>query len=257
MKKGNVDEMIAYLEEQVANHSIYVWGAQGQHGDQITENWIRKMERDTGGKKVDGHYYTYADLAVDNWKKQCDLGFHDVLSAYDCSGLLCYWLLANDVIATDRTANGLFRMCEPTLALKKGYWLFRISNGRATHVGVMVSDTECIESKGRIEGVCRSKVKNIGSDCYWHIAGIPNCMDFEPSPKPEPTLLKYVHPKGNVRVREGNGTQYKQIKPTATKKDYFPLLGQDAEAPYWYLVEWQGQQGFISSNPRYTEVIEK
>jgi|GEM_PF-4383782 len=33
-----------YLEEQVANHSIYVWGAQGQQGAAITEEWIRARE---------------------------------------------------------------------------------------------------------------------------------------------------------------------------------------------------------------------
>lgn len=258
MKKGNVSDFIAYLEEQVAHHSMYVWGAQGQTGNQITEYWIRKMEQNTGGKKVNGKYCSYADIAVDFWKRQCEQGFHDVMSAFDCSGLGVYWLLKNDVIGTDRTANGLYRMCEVTDKPKRGYWVFRLNDeGRATHIGYCVSDSEVIHAKGRQDGVVREQIGKIGS--YWHKVGIPNCMDFsgQPSPKPEPILLKYVHPKGNVRVREGNGTKYKQIKPTATKKDYLPLLGQDAEAPYWYLVEWQGQQGFISSNSRYTEVIER
>lgn len=256
MKKGNVDEFCAYLEQQVANHSMYVWGGQGQTGNQITEYWIRKMEQNTGGKKVDGHYKTYADIAVDFWKKQCELGYHDVMSAYDCSGLGVHWLLMADVIATDRTANGLYRMCELTDKPHRGYWVFRLNDeGRATHIGYCISDSEVIHAKGRVEGVVKEKY----SSSYWHKVGIPNCMDFsgQPSPKPEPIGTKYVHPKGNVRVREGNGTQYKPIKPTATKKDYLPLLGQDAESPYWYLVEWQGQQGFISSNSRYTEVVER
>lgn len=256
MKKGNIDEFCKYLEEQVAHHSMYCWGGQGQTGNQITEYWIRKMEQNTGGRKVDGHYKTYADIAVDFWKKQCELGYHDVMSAYDCSGLGVHWLLKADVIATDRTSNGMFRMCELTDKPHRGYWVFRLNDeGRATHIGYCVSDTEVIHAKGRAEGV----VKERYSSSFWHRIGIPSCMDFsEPiPPEPQPIGTKYVHPKGNVRVREGNGTQYKVIKPTATKRDYLPLLGQDAEAPYWYLVEWQGQQGFISSNPRYTEVIEK
>ena len=257
MKKGNIDEFCAYLEEQVANHSMYCWSGQGQTGNQITEYWIRKCEQITGGRKVDGHYKTYADIAVDFWKKQCELGYHDVMSAYDCSGLGVHWLLLADVIATDRTANGLYRMCEVTAEPKKGYWVFRLNDeGRATHIGYCISDSEVIHAMGRVEGVVREKVGKIGS--YWHKVGKPSCMDFEPEPTPPtPTPTKYVHPKGNVRVRKGNGKAYKQIKPTATKRDYLPLLGQDAEAPYWYLVEWQGQQGFISSNSRYTEVIEK
>ena len=34
-----------YLKEQVRNHSIYVWGAQGQKKPTITEAWIRKREK--------------------------------------------------------------------------------------------------------------------------------------------------------------------------------------------------------------------
>ncbi len=257
MKKGNVNDFILYLEEQVANHSGYVYGSQGQCGSQITEYWIRKMEQNTGGKKVNGKYCSYADLAVDFWKTQCAKGYGSVMAEFDCSGLGVYWLLKNDVIGTDRTANGLYRMCEVTAEPKKGYWVFRLNDeGRATHIGYCVSDSEVIHAKGRCEGV----VKERYSSSYWHKVGIPNCMDFEPEPtppEPKPITQQYVHPKGNVRVREGNGTAYKQIKPTATKRDYLPLLGQDAESPYWYLVEWQGRQGFISSNSRYTEVVER
>ena len=258
MKKGNIDEFILYLEEQVQNHSGYVYSAQGQHGSQITEYWIRKCEQNTGGKKVNGKYCSYADLAVDFWKTQCAKGYGEVMAEFDCSGLGVYWLLKNDVIATDRTANGLYRMCEVTAEPKKGYWVFRLNDeGRATHIGYCVSDSEVIHAKGRCEGVVREKVGNIGS--YWHKVGKPNCMDFEPEPtppEPQPTD-KYVHPKGNVRVRVGNGTKYAQIKPTATKKDYLPYLGQAEEYPNWYKVMWQGQEGYISSNSRYTEVIEK
>lgn len=258
MKKGNVNDFILYLEEQVANHSGYVYGSQGQHGSQITEYWIRKMEQNTGGKKVNGKYCSYADLAVDFWKTQCAKGFGEVMAEFDCSGLGVFWLLANDVIATDRTANGLYRMCEVTAEPKKGYWVFRLNDeGRATHIGYCVSDSEVIHAKGRVEGVVREKVGKIGS--YWHKVGIPSCMDFEPEPTPptpQPTD-KYVHPKGNVRVRVGNGTAYKQIKPTATKKDYLPYLCQAEEYPNWYKVLWQGQEGFISSNSRYTEVVER
>ena len=31
-----IDEFTEYLKEQVRNHSIYVWGGQGQQGDEIT-----------------------------------------------------------------------------------------------------------------------------------------------------------------------------------------------------------------------------
>ncbi len=31
-----IEEFIEYLKAQVENHSIYVWGGQGQWGDEIT-----------------------------------------------------------------------------------------------------------------------------------------------------------------------------------------------------------------------------
>lgn len=55
---NKLNEFISYLQEQVNNHSIYVWGAQGQTG--ITEDWIRKKET----SKANG------DRAVAYWKKQ-------------------------------------------------------------------------------------------------------------------------------------------------------------------------------------------
>lgn len=258
MKKGNLDNFIQFLEEQVLNHSIYVWGGDGRTGSKVTEYYIRKREQNTGGTKVNGEYKTYADIAVEFWKKQCELGYHDVLGAFDCSGLLVKFLLDNKLIQNDMTANSLMRLCEETDEPKRGYWLFRVNaDGRATHIGVMVSDSEYIHAKGRAYGVVREKLSEHKN--YWHKYGKPKMFDFEdePQPTPTPTKSKYVHPKGSVRVREGNGTQYKQIKPTANKKDFLPMLGQDTESPYWYLVEWQGRNGYITSKSRYTEVVEK
>lgn len=263
MKKGNLNNFIEYLNEQVENHSCYCWSAQGQGDPTVTENWIRQREQGTGGMKVNGRYMTYADIAVMHWKEQCDLGYKELLRMYDCSGLCCAYLLSHDLLSVDHTANGLMRSYtdrtehEP----RKGMWLFRTnSDGKATHIGVMVSDSECVHAKGRLYGVVRERY----SKAYWSHCYMPKLFDLEepepepePSPEPTPTVMRYVHPKGRVRVREGNGTSYKQIKPTATKKDYLPMLGQDAEEPYWYLVLWQGRTGYISSNPRYTEVVKK
>ena len=262
MKKGNLDNFISYLIEQVTNHSCYVWGGQGQHNPQVTENWIRKMELGTGGEKIGGKYYSYADLAVQHWKEQCDLGYKDLLRVFDCSGLFCFYLLGGtgepSLISADHTANGLMKSYTDKVdhEPKKGMWLFRVdSNGKATHIGCMVSDTECVHAKGRVYGVIQEPYKK----SYWAHCYAPLLFDLEPEPTPptpQPTD-KYVHPKGNVRVRKGNGTKYAQIKPTATKKDYLPYLGQAEEYPNWYKVMWQGQEGYISSNSRYTEVVER
>lgn len=252
MKKAKASEMIEYLEEQVLHHSIYVWGGQGQTGSKVTEHWIRRREQDTGGKKVNGRYYSYADLAVNNWKRQCEQGYADILSAFDCSGLLVYYLKdCIGVLTHDVTAQGLKGLCTQAKTPKRGYWVFKLnSSGRATHVGMMVSDTEVIHAKGRVEGV----IKETYSEKDWKWIGIPNCVEIDDAPTP--TGKKYVRPKGNVRVREGNGAEYKQIKPTATSSDLLPYLGQDENSPHWYYVEWCGRNGYITSNPKYTEVVE-
>lgn len=252
MKQISLNSTIAFLEAQVVNHGIYVWGAQGQQGSQITEAWIRRREQDTGGTRVNGQYVTYADLAVSHWKEACAEGYGDILRAFDCSGLFMYWLIKEGVFERDHTANGIYSYCSETTEAKQGYMVFRVNRdtNRATHVGMLVSDTEVIHCKGRREGC----VKETFSPTYWTTIAVPPWFDFEAEPVETQT---YVRTKGRVRVREGNGTSYKQIKPTATKKDYLPYLGQATEEPYWYLVEWQGQEGYITSNNRYTEVVQK
>lgn len=77
MSKNNLKAFIDYLHEQVSNHSIYVWGAQGEDSSTITEKWIRKRENSTAN----------ADRAIRFWRKQCEAGYKDRLRAFDCSGL--------------------------------------------------------------------------------------------------------------------------------------------------------------------------
>jgi hypothetical protein len=38
---------IDYLKTQVKNHSIYVWGAQGQKHPTLSAAWIKKKEKGT------------------------------------------------------------------------------------------------------------------------------------------------------------------------------------------------------------------
>lgn len=82
LKTNNLREFIEYLQEQVVNHSVYVWGAQGQLGPAVNERWIRQVETSEAN----------ANRAIAFWRKQVDAGFGDVLRAFDCSGLGMYWL---------------------------------------------------------------------------------------------------------------------------------------------------------------------
>ena len=176
---AKLQEFIDYLNEQVKNHGIYVWGAQGQDSGTITEAWIRRREASTGGY---GGGTSYADAAVAYWREQCSKGYQKVLRAFDCSGLGIYWLYnLKHLFSSDRNANGMMEAC--TLISfserKKGCWLFRVnSSGRATHIGYMVDDTNVVHAKGRAYGV----VKEAAKASYWHRCGIPKVFASEIKP---------------------------------------------------------------------------
>ena len=96
---NNLKTFLDYLEEQVANHSIYVWGAQGQQGSAITEKCIKRRETSE----------TNYQRAIAFWKKQCEAGYGDVLRAFDCSGLGMYWLQnVSGILKYDHNAHGLY-----------------------------------------------------------------------------------------------------------------------------------------------------
>jgi hypothetical protein len=242
------DKFIEYLKEQVANGSIYVWGAQGQKAPTICEKWIRRMEKATGGTEINGHYETYAAIAVTAWAHKVEKGYGEVLRAFDCSGLGVYFFLKHKLIKYDMNANALMRLCEAAEKPEKGYWVFRTDQrGRATHIGYMISDKELVEAKGRAYGVVTTKYKK--SD--WNFVGKPKIFDFEPEP-PAPTE-KQIKVKGNVNVRKGNGPEYAKIG--TARNELLPYLGQAEEEPYWYETKFEGSRGYITSNKRYTEVI--
>lgn len=250
--KAYLSEYIVYLEEQVGEP--YLWG--GQHTKLTPDNYISVITR----KEEDEEYRAQS---IEFCRKKFEAGAK-VLYAYDCSGLGMYWLEnLKRIYKNDMTANSMMAQCEEVSKPKKGYWVFRVdSTGTATHIGFMVSDTEVVHAKGRAYGVVKVKY----SKSFWHRAGKPKCFDFEddpPEPQPEPPepMLKYVQVKRKCRVRAGNGTKNSETgKENKTLKiarvgERFPLVGQDEHDPYWYIVEWDGKQGWITNNTRYTEAI--
>ena len=149
-------EFTEYLKEQVRNHSIYVWGAQGQKKPTITEEWIRRREKTKRN----------ADRAIAHWKKEVREGYGDVLRAFDCSGLGVFFFLKHDLIDHDVNAEGLRKLCRSInrAELREGDMVFRMSGGRAVHVGYAVDRDHVIEAKGRDVGVVQSAVS--GWDRY-------------------------------------------------------------------------------------------
>lgn len=246
MKKVKLQDFIDYLEKQVGQP--YLWG--GQHTWLTSQNYVAVIEKkETSAEN--------AENAIRFCAKKFDEGAAE-LFAYDCSGLGMYYLQnVTHVFSHDLNANRMMLSCEPTNDVKCGYWVFRLNDGKATHIGYMVSDTEVIHAAGRSLGVIRVPFKK----SYWHCYGVPSVIEFdepkpepspEPGPEPEPSVL--IRVKGSVRVREGNGVLTKKVR--TVKNCYLPYLGQAMESPYWYMTRVDGRDGFITSNPKYTELRE-
>lgn len=242
MKQISINDFNSYLNKQIGQP--YVWG--GQHLKLTPQNYVSVITK----RETDEQHR--AD-AIAYCKAKFDKGA-TVLYAYDCSGLGMYWLQnVKKVFPHDLNANGMMAQCDIVTEPKNGYWVFRLSGEKATHIGYMVSDKELIESKGRKHGVVRTKFKASA----WQKVGKPNCIAFEepePEPEPVPEPGYVIKVRGSVRVRNGNGILHKTI--AIVRNCTLPYLGQDSDKPNWYITQVNGVQGWITSNPKYTSVEE-
>ena len=225
------DKFIDYLNEQIGQP--YLWG--GQHTRLTPQNYVAVITRkETSPANIEAVIL------------YCEKKFADgatELYAYDCSGLGMYWLQnVTHIYDHDMTADGMMHHCTIVETPMTGDWVFRLNDGRATHIGYMVSDTEVVHAAGRSKGVVRVKYDK----AFWHRAGRPDCYEHE--------IAYEIKVKGSVRVRECNGVRYKKI--CTVKNCRLPYFGQATEKPNWYMTEVNGRSGFITSNPRYTEVVE-
>lgn len=76
----------------------------------------------------------------------------------------------------------------------------------------------------------------------------------QPEPTPEPEYNYQIKVHGSVNVRKGNGVLHKKI--ATVRNCRLPYLGQAKEFPYWYKTIVDGQEGYITSKPKYTEIVE-
>lgn len=167
-------EFIAYLEEQVRNFSIYVLGAIGQAGDDITESWIKYRE----------HYN------ASNYKRAINLWndrkyIHPALKAFDCNGLGNFFLLAKKLVTTRNNANNMrLKLCDTITRaeLKIGDWTFRKNSIKRYHIGYIVGLENgkfiVVHAKGRSDGVVRETIDANGST-YWNDFGRPKMFKAE------------------------------------------------------------------------------
>ena len=155
-----IGRFIDYLKGEVANGSIYVWGAQGEKN--ITEAWIRK--RETTAKN--------ADRAVAFWKRQISLGFGDKLRAFDCSGLIMYYANREGLYKGDLSSQSLYAKSEKISRddLIPGDLVFRHNGVIIYHVGAFIGGGMVIEAKGRDDGVVMRDI-NASGKSYWNRYG--------------------------------------------------------------------------------------
>lgn len=158
-----LQDFIDYLNEQVANHSIYIWGAQGQGYPTVCEAWIKKKEQGTNRLN-----------ALKTYKTAVKAGYQKKLRAFDCSGLGVYFLYnLKRLIPCDKTADGLKNLCSMISKgnLKKGDWVFKVyPTGRAYHIGYIVDDDfNVVEAQGRAYGVVKRPLNKGG----WNAFGRP------------------------------------------------------------------------------------
>lgn len=144
---AKIDKAIKYVNEQVAAHSIYVWSGQGEKVNTLTARKLAEMENSPdNASRVEKFIYEHrAD-------------FTDESRCFDCSGLICKALESAGIVPKgfDTTADGLY-MKAVKVKLQDavpGDLVFRIINGKATHVGMIVSESMVAEARGRNYGVC-------------------------------------------------------------------------------------------------------
>lgn len=249
---SDVNEFLQLLYSQIGR-GIYVWGGNGEDLTAMRDPiaWVERREEDPANEK--------RDIALYEQRKRD--GVYPI-QAFDCSGLV-YWALHTlGLQKTDLSSRGFYSLCRhiEEKDLRVGDLVFHHDGTQIVHVGVCVGN-EQIECKGRDVGV----VKNKRKAGYWNRFGRLPCFENEPEP-PAPTekLVKVVG--GSVRVRDGNGAGNVQIGTAHNAKwykehdinkpsDVFPLIRQCEEYPNWYCIDYKGQIGYITSLPRYTEVI--
>ena len=238
----NVNAFIEYLRAQVGEP--YLWG--GQHTRLTPENYKAVIERRESDPKHRAEAMAFCE-------KKFRAGA-TVLYGYDCSGLGCYWLynLAH-LYKCDVNANTMMGRCvlknEPP---RRGWWVFRLSGKRASHIGYMIDDEYLIEAKGRKYGVVKTKFRVKDWACW----GIPKVFEEELKPQPEPPAPapeRFVEVLGgSVNVRTSDSKKGR-ILFTAHRGDRFPFLHTAPSG--WYEIDTKKGPGFITNLARYTKLI--
>lgn len=164
---------------------IYVSGGQGEQAPKLCDKWISRMEQDAGNRQRALNAYH---------KAQKNLKPGQTIKAFDCSGLIMYFLQNQKGISDDRTARGIYStLCNPIQAdmLYPGDLVFRAdASGKIVHCGIVLTKFDddghmfkddnmytILESKGREYGVVQTFFRP-GSGT-WNRYGRLKCLESE------------------------------------------------------------------------------
>lgn len=178
----------AYLRYFVGN-AIYVWGAQGQNLSEMTqteaEAWIRNREYNHNGI-TDEKRESNAQRSINLYRKRLAAGVNPIY-AFDCSGLIMYFLQNLLHLCSDKSAQMLYDACDyhPAMTeLREGDLLFysQYNNPeKIGHVGVYIGDGQAIECRNHDVGVVITKL----ATRPWNFAGHLPMLDPYLTPQVE------------------------------------------------------------------------
>lgn len=235
-KSGTRARFIDWAKSRVGN--IYVWGGQGE--SDISEEWIREMERNEANAK----------RVIAFWRKRQNEGAKQ-LFAYDCSGLIVEFLLANGVIHSDMTSRGLYAICGKLEKdeLIGGDLVFRHDGTRIYHVGVYVGDGRVVHARGRDYGVVEESLSANG-DSYWNRFGRITNMGLEVT-EDSPDTMNVTNPQAMEYV----GSTYVNLRSEPSSSDSDNIIGKVSRSDVvlllgvvndsWAEVVVRGENGFI------------
>lgn len=235
-----IAEFIQAAQNEVDNHSIYVWGGSGQLCCEVDEAWIRQKER---GRMP--------EAAVKEWEDVMSSPYADVARCFDCSGYVSWCLTKCGAFSGRTDCDGLFARCTEIYTPTDGMLLFRTNPTNPhdeTHVGIYFGGKQ-YHAKGRATGViCEPYNERYWQKLAWFKALKPDEPPTPPEP-PAPTdkVVKVVG--GSVRVRDKDNVSGKRLF-TASKGDTFPLI--EVAPSGWYKIETDYPEAYITNKKRYT-----
>ena len=172
----------------------------------------------------------------------------DIPCECDCSALVrvCCWYAGIKV--------GHFNTAGEVEALMKTGKFEKLTDPKYTEQSAYLQKGDILVTK--IKGHT-AIVLNDGDKACPEIIPEPEADPVDP-PTPKPSQIQ-IKVKGTVRVRKGNSKISRKIATAGErgKITYLPYLGQAIEKPYWYMTRIKGEDGYISSDPKYTELVER